>query len=396
MINNEIPDFTYGSEGDRRAEPRLAIHQLSLTSFRNYADLRLESGGESIVLVGQNGSGKTNLLEAVSLLVPGRGLRKAALPEFQQIGNPTAWAVAARARTVTCDMRIGTGRDPDRKIETLSDKRIAHIDGRPTKSIQALAEAMCMAWITPEMDRILAEGPAARRKFIDRLTCNFDPAHAGRIIRYEKAMRERLRLLREGVSDPIWLTALEDEMAKVGVAIAAGRLQLVRQLQAGISESTGHFPRALLELRGQAEQTLQTKAALLVEDEIRAALAKSRPEDAEQNATAIGPHRSDLYIVHAEKNCPADFCSTGEQKALLIAIMLSYVRSLIKSRKVLPILLLDDIAAHLDKSRCDALLTEVNMFGLQIWATGTDSRHFSTLQNSARFYTIDNGTVSSL
>ena len=366
------------------------IARLSLSHFRNYRDVRLELNGPSVVLTGANGSGKTNLLEAISLLVPGRGLRRAPLAEMQHHAREGHWAVAVELDTPHGPLRIGTGRDPE---AAEGDRRVIHIDGRNANSQQTLGDHVAMAWITPDMDCVLAEGPSARRKLLDRLVYSFDPAHAGRVQRYEKALRERLRLLREGIADTMWLAALEDEMAQTGVAVAAARRHMLRQLQSAIAATEGVFPKADLALRGMAEEFLETQAALLVEDRLRAALARTRGDDAQNGTCAIGPHRSDLLVTHRAKQCPADLCSTGEQKALLIAIMLAYVRILAEARNMKPLFLLDDIAAHLDSARRAALFEELRALGVQAWLTGTDAAQFHPLLPHAQHFTVDQGRI---
>ena len=369
----------------------LAITRLSLTAFRNYADLRLDLAVSPVVLTGANGSGKTNLLEAVSLLVPGRGLRRADLADLQNNTVPACWGAAFTVQTPAGELQIGTGRDTG---ETDATRRAIQIDGRVMRGQQALAEQVAMAWITPDMDRILAESASPRRKLLDRLVYSFDPAHATRVNRYEKALRERARLLREGRADPQWLDALEDEMAQTGTAIAAARRQLLRQLRGAIDEADGAFPPVDLTLQGLAEAALEDQPALTVEDDLRAALARSRSDDAQSGMTAIGPHRSDLLAVHRAKQCPAALCSTGEQKALLIALMLAYARVLSRHRGMPPLFLLDDIAAHLDDIRRVALFEELRSLKVQAWLTGTDVAIFAPLLPYAQHLNVEQGRVA--
>ena len=368
----------------------LFLSQLTLTNFRNHADLRLELSGAPVVLTGMNGSGKTNLLEAISLMVPGRGMCRAKPEEWQNQIDPAPWAVVAEIEMPSGLMKIATGRDPE---DLESDRRIVQIDGKNVKNQQALADHIAMAWITPDLDRVLVDGPSARRKLIDRMAYSFDPAHAGRVHRYEKAMRERLRLLRDGITDAAWLSGLEDEMARTGVAIAAARRQLVRYLQTGIAETQSVFPQADLHLHGLAEEGLVDHPALAVEDKLRAAFARTRGEDAMSGTTATGPHRSDLYVEHRAHHCPAELCSTGEQKALLVAIMLAYVRTLAGARKMKPLFLLDDITAHLDSVRRSALFEEITELGVQAWLTGTDELFFAPLLSAAKHYHVEGGVV---
>lgn len=369
----------------------LNVSKITLSHFRNYHDLSLDFESTPVVITGPNGSGKTNLLEAVSLLVPGRGLRRAALNELQNRTSAAPWAVATEIQTAFGPMAIGTGRNPE---ESDNERRIVHIDGKAARSQNALAEHIAMAWITPEMDRVLAEGPGARRKLLDRLVYSFDPAHSGRVNRYEKALRERMRLLREGPADAAWLNGLEDEMAQTGVAIAAARRHMIQQLRTAIAESDGTFPRADLALKGLAEEALEDQPALLVEDKMRTALARTRGEDAQSGTCTAGPHRSDLLVTHRTKNCPADLCSTGEQKALLIAIMLGYMRILTRHRNTTPLFLLDDIAAHLDDTRRNALFDEIRDLGVQAWLTGTDTDPFMDILPQAQHLVLEQGHIA--
>jgi len=373
--------------------PSLSIERLTLTNFRNYPDLRLVLDASPVILTGMNGSGKTNLLEAVSLFVPGRGLCRAVPSEWQTSGQTSPWAVVAEMQAPAGEIKMATGRDPDKPD---GERRVVQIDGRPARSQQTLAQHVAMAWITPDLDRVLADGPSARRKLLDRMAYSFDPAHSGRVHRYEKALRERLRLLRDGITDASWLSGLEDEMARTGVAIAAARRQLLRQLQTGIAETQSVFPRADLSLRGTAEEALADQPALLVEDHLRAALARTRGDDAQSGTCAIGPHRSDLHVVHRARHCPADLCSTGEQKALLVAMMLAYVRTLAQARQMKPLFLLDDITAHLDSVRRAALFEEITALGVQAWLTGTDASAFKPLLARAQHFAVDNGQLEAM
>ena len=358
--------------------------------------MRLVCDATPVILVGPNGSGKTNLVEAISLLVPGRGLRRSALIDLQNRSTSKPWASAIHLRTETGPLTIGTGGDytpQDASGTSEGERRLVHINGKPVRGQNTLSEHVAMAWMTPDMDRLLAEGASARRKFLDRLAYSFDPAHGGRVQRYEKAMRERLRLLREGCVDAAWLSALEDEMAQTAVAIAAARRHMICRLRTAIAESGDAFPRAEIEVRGTAEDMLEDKPALLVEDALRAAFASSRCSDTLHGTCAVGAHRSDLRVVHRAKQCPADLCSTGEQKALLIALMLAYVRLLTEERRMTPLFLLDDIAAHLDDFRRAALFDEIRALGVQAWLTGTDRESFAPLAPYVQVFQVENGAI---
>jgi DNA replication and repair protein RecF len=381
----------YAYQEDISAPVPLAVQQLTLCAFRNYADLRLELDQRPVVLTGPNGSGKSNLLEALSLLVPGRGFRRAGIETMQNLRHAEPWGVAVEVQTPQGLIQIGTGRDPSAED---TERRLVKIDGKPVKGQQPLADHIAMAWITPEMDRTLSEGPSARRKLLDRLVYSFDPAHAGRVQRYEKAMRERTYLLRENVRDAAWFAALEDTMAQSGVAIAVARQQMLAQLQREMDANDGLFPQAEMRVEGLTEKLLDEGPALAAEDRLRQALASRRAEDATSGTCGAGPHRSDWKLVHRNKQCPAEYCSTGEQKALLIAVMLAYVRILASTRHRVPLLLLDDIAAHLDEARREALAQELRSLEVQAWLTGTDAAQFLPFMPDAQSFEVLQGVVT--
>ena len=369
------------------------LRRLTLTAFRNYPSLRLECGAAPVVLSGPNGGGKTNILEAISLLAPGRGLRRASLEDCQCRTADEPWAVAAEIDGPAGFTMLATGLDPE---SPGLPRRLVRIDGKPVKSQARLTEHLSLAWITPELDRILAETQSARRKFLDRLVYGFDPAHAGRVARYESAMRERLRLLRDGPHEPAWLNALEDEMAKSGVAIAAARLQMAAQLNRQMQGVTGAFPAAQLRLEGAVESELEKNPALVAEDALRAQFAAARGQDRQSGATSIGAHRSDVQVIHRPKNMPSELCSTGEQKALLVTVMLCHAQLLRHWRGVAPMLLLDDVAAHLDEVRRAALYDWLLAIGGQFWLTATDADLCAPLRGRAQFFHVHHGAVEPL
>lgn len=366
----------------------LAVTRLSLTRFRNYASQRLDPDRRPVVLVGPNGAGKTNLLEALSFLAPGRGLRGVRPPEVTRVGSPEGegWAVAATIETPTGPLEVGTGLDKD-------ERRVARVDGRPVKSQSALTENLSVVWLTPQMDRLFQEGASGRRRFLDRLVFGFDPAHAGRLNRHEKAARDRAVLLREGSTDDAWLSGLEEQMAASGAAIAGARLSVTARLRAAAARSVGPFPAADLSVVGPIEALLASGPALAAEDATREALRAARRADAESGTTSIGPHRSDLMVRHMERGMPASLCSTGEQKALLIAITLAHIRLSQAERGVAPLVLLDEITAHLDKARREALFTELLTSGVQAWMTGTDRDEFAPLGEAARWMRVEEARV---
>ncbi len=380
------------------ADVRTGVVRLALTDFRNYRSARLELAAGPVVLTGPNGAGKTNLLEAVSFLSPGRGLRNARLSDIDRRGAgaegaAAGWAVAATAETRRGPVAIGTGRIATGRDEAAAERRIVRIDGEPAKSQAALGERLGIVWLTPQMDRLFLEGPGGRRRLLDRLVFGLDPAHAGRVAAYEQAMRERSRLLRDGVSDPAWLAGLEAVMAEQGTAVAAGRRDAVERLDRECASADGPFPHARLSLSGTISDWLGAMPALAVEERFAAALAANRAADAAAGGATLGPHRADLAVMHQEKSVPAELASTGEQKALLIAIVLAHARLQRAVRGEPPLLLLDEVAAHLDAHRRAALFDIVAELRSQAWLTGTDAALFAPLRGAARFLSVADGAL---
>jgi len=383
------------------------VRRLTLTDFRCYGHLRLDTDGRPVVLSGVNGAGKTNLLEAVSMLAPGRGLRRARLGDLArrdagETAAPTRdWAVAARLELPEGPLDVGTGfvaaggsANASGGASKGRDRRAVRIDGQAAKGQAALAERFAVQWLTPQMDRLFQEGASERRRFLDRLVYGTDPAHAGRLSGYNHALRERARLLREGRGDAAWLAALEETMASKGVAVAAARHALVERLRHEAASHEGAFPGAELRLDGEVETWLAQQPALAVEDRIRGRLEASRPRDAEVGGAAVGPHRGDLRVRHIGKGQMAELCSTGEQKALLIGIVLANARLSMVDKGRPPVLLLDEVAAHLDEDRRRALFDAVCALGGQSWLTGTDAAVFAPLGARAQHFTVDDGVVT--
>jgi len=353
--------------GDASAISRLAVTRLRLTNFRSYVIGELAVSGAPVVLAGPNGAGKTNVLDAISLLSPGRGLRGAKLAEHTRKGpvasEETLWAVAATVTRGETEHEIGTG------MTSGSASRQVRLNGAAAASSADLGEIVQLIWLTPAMDRLFIESAGGRRRFLDRLVLGFDASHARAATRYEAAMRERARLLKYGPRDPAWLDGLENEMAEAGLAIAQARAATVERLSRALAErggpQGGAFPAASLALTDE----LHLHSA----DELRAQFASGRMRDAEAGRTLTGPHTTDLAVRHTGKRAEARDCSTGEQKALLISIMLADARELSRAREGLaPILLLDEIAAHLDATRRAALFEEIHALAAQAWMTGTD------------------------
>jgi len=339
------------------------VTHLRLTNFRSYGAGELSVSGAPVVLAGPNGAGKTNVLDAISLLSPGRGLRGAKLAEHARKGpvasEETLWAVAATVTRGDTEYEIGTG------LTQASASRQVRLNGVAAASSAELGDIVQLIWLTPAMDRLFIESAGGRRRFLDRLVLGFDAGHARAATRYETAMRERARLLKFGPRDPAWLDGLEHEMAEAGIVIARGRAATVENLSRALAERVGAFPAASLALTDDLH--------LSTADDLRAQFAAGRMRDAEAGRTLAGPHTTDLHVRHTSKRADARDCSTGEQKALLISIILAETRELARAREGLaPILLLDEIAAHLDVVRRAALFEEIHSLSAQAWMTGTD------------------------
>ncbi|HEX4635475.1 MAG TPA: DNA replication/repair protein RecF [Rhizomicrobium sp.] len=380
--------FALDMQTGRAESSRLAVTHLRLTNFRSYAAGALAVSGTSVVLAGPNGAGKTNVLDAISLLSPGRGLRGAKLADHtrkgpssigQLAGEETLWAVAATVARGGTDYEIGTGLTQASASRpgggSRQDKRHVRLNGAPAQSSADLGDIVQLIWLTPAMDRLFIESAGGRRRFLDRLVLGFDAGHARAATRYETAMRERARLLRYGPRDPAWLDGLENEMAEAGHQIAQARAATVEKLSGALAERghAGVFPSASLNL----SDDLQSSSA----EDLRHAFAAGRMRDAEAGRALAGPHTTDLLVRHTAKRAEARDCSTGEQKALLISIMLADARELARARQGLaPILLLDEIAAHLDAVRRAALFEEIHALSAQAWMTGTDLSLFREAQ----------------
>ncbi|RMH49553.1 MAG: DNA replication/repair protein RecF [Alphaproteobacteria bacterium] len=342
---------------------RHAVETLRLVQFRSHARCAIDCGGRSVLVVGANGAGKTNLLEAVSMLSPGRGLRGAPPEALARQPGPGGWKVEA-------EISGPAGRHAVASWARPGQGRQVAVDGKAVAQL-ALAERLTVLWLTPAMDRLWAEGAADRRRFLDRVAMSFHPAHAAATIRYEKAMRERNRLLREDVRDAAWYLALEAQMADAAGTITANRRDAIARLMAAQADAATAFPRAELEL-------LAPEQSGAAGGDLAALLAEGRARDRAAGRTLAGPHRADLRAVFAEKGTEAQLCSTGEQKALLISLILANARALAAMPGgAVPVLLLDEVAAHLDRERRAALHEEVAALGAQAWMTGTDAALFA-------------------
>ncbi|MBU2105519.1 MAG: DNA replication/repair protein RecF [Alphaproteobacteria bacterium] len=379
---------------DARASPPVGTYmrKLTLTNFRNYSAVSLDFRPGMVAFSGDNGAGKTNLLEGISLLTPGRGLRRAGYGEMAREGQPGGFAIHAVLDGPGGECEIGTGTAG--MDATAESGRRVRINATP-KPAEALLEWLRVMWITPSMDALFT-GPAGdRRRFLDRLVLATEPGHGQRALAFEKAMRNRNRLLTDGSTDRAWFEAIETQMAESGTAIAAARVETVRLLATMVAAlPDGPFPHSDLALSGTLEARIGSAAAVEVEEEFRQALASGRERDRAAGRTLDGPHRSDLLVRHRPKDMPAELCSTGEQKALLIGIVLAHARLCGEVFGNVPILLLDEIAAHLDAGRRAALFAILEELGCQAFMTGTDASLFSSIKGRAQFLTVDHGSVA--
>jgi DNA replication and repair protein RecF len=366
----------------------LRLARLRLTEFRSYAQGALDFGAQTIVLTGPNGAGKTNLLEAISLLGPGRGLRQAKVADLPRAGSPS-WGIAGAFEDAHGPFEIGTGQEPGGN----PDRRILRLDGDPVRTQAALAERVAAVWITPQMDRLFQEGASARRRFLDRLVLALEPGHAREAAAYDHAMTSRNRLLGEGRADPAWLASLEDAMARHAVALSAGRRAMVTRLNA--ERVTGAFPRAALALECPVASMLDEMPALAAEDRLREGWAASRSRDAAAGGATTGPHRSDVLFTDAARGLPAHLASTGEQKAMLVSTVLAHAALIARARGFAPLLLLDEVAAHLDMGRREALFAALLELPAQAFLTGTEEDLFSPLGKASQTFRIGpGGTIS--
>jgi DNA replication and repair protein RecF len=376
--------------------PSLRLTRLQLQDFRNHARATLRFSAGIVVIAGENGSGKTNLLEAISLLGPGRGLRGAKIADLgRHVGEDAMpWAVSGRFEGPEGSFDLGTGTAHDGP----ADKRAFRLDGAPVRSQAELGRMVAAVWLTPQMDRLFQEAASGRRRFLDRLVWALDPNHAREVSAYENAMSQRNRLLAEGReggrAEPRWLDGLEDAMARHGVALTAARRSLIARLNGALAEGlAGAFPAALCALECETAAALESRSALQVEDGLREALKARRARDAAAGMALGGPHRCDLRLSHLPKGVPAELCSTGEQKALLISTVLAHSALIAAARGFAPLLLLDEIAAHLDVVRREALFAALAALPAQSFLTGTEPGVFASLRGVAEGFSIGAGGV---
>jgi DNA replication and repair protein RecF len=381
------------------------ICRLTVTNFRSYRAATIDAGPGSVVLVGANGAGKTNLIEAISFLTPGRGLRRATLDEVaftegdsaaesaHELAAGKAWAVSAEIEGALGLATLGTGVETQSTGETITSRK-CRIDREPVGSAAAFADHLRVIWLTPAMDGLFSGPASERRRFLDRLVLAVDAEHPGRVSALDRALRSRNRLLEEQNPDSHWLDAIEHETAELAVAVAAARAETVRRLQGALA--TGRaidpaFPFAEIALAGWMEDALLAAPASEVEDRYRATLKDNRARDAAAGRTLDGPHLTDLAVTYGPKGIAAADASTGEQKALLIRLILAHSNLIAEMTGFAPVLLLDEIVAHLDPSRRTALYDSLDRIGAQVWMTGADPHAFADIAGRAEIFEINGG-----
>jgi DNA replication and repair protein RecF len=369
------------------------IRRLALTNFRSYRAASLETGRDLVVLAGANGAGKTNLIEAISLLVPGRGLRRATYEEVAFSEGDGSWAVSTEIEGMLGLATLGTGIEPPAGEEA-ARSRLCRIDREPVGSAAAFADHLRVVWLTPSMDQLFMGPASERRRFLDRLVLAVDAEHTSRVSALERSLRSRNRLLEEQRPDTHWLDAIEHETAELAIAVAAGRAETVQRLQGALAQRKDDtFPSAEIALDGWMEQLLPSHPAVEIEERYRAILKDNRPRDAAAGRTLDGPHLTDLAVVYAPKSIPAADASTGEQKALLIGLVLAHSSLLAEMTGFAPILLLDEVVAHLDPARRTALYDALGRLGAQVWMTGADPAAFADVASRADVFTVTPGRV---
>jgi DNA replication and repair protein RecF len=370
------------------------IARLILQDFRTYASLDLTVSRPLVALVGENGAGKTNVLEAISLFMPGRGLRRAELSEMARNEGPGSFAISVTLDAPYGEHRLGTGLEP--QGENARASRICRIDGMPASSPTAFAEYLRIVWLTPDLDALFRGAAGDRRRFLDRLVLAVDAEHGTRVNALERALRSRNRVLEENPDDRLWLDALEREVAELAIAVAAARRETVERLASLILETREQespFPFAMMGLEGEIDALVATLPAVDAEDRYRAILRDYRSRDRAAGRTLVGPQASDLLVRHGPKDIPANTASTGEQKALLIGLVLAHARLVASMSGIAPFVLLDEVAAHLDPRRRAGLYDALQSLGGQVWMTGADPGLFAELQGRADILQVSAGVI---
>jgi len=371
------------------------IHRLTLTHFRNYRAASLQTRGDVVVLVGPNGAGKTNCIEAISYLAPGRGLRRATLEDVADNQGDGSWAVSAEVEGALGLATLGTGIDAP-SLEASVTSRRCRIDREPVASAAAFGDHLRMVWLTPSMDGLFLGPASERRRFFDRLVLAIDSEHSARVSALDRSLRSRNRLLEVRNYDDHWCDGIERETAELAVAVAAMRGQTATRLAAMLRArgETSPFPAARIMLDGWMENALMSESATSVEDRYREILRHSRARDAIAGRTLDGPHLTDLQVLYAPKNVPARDASTGEQKALLIGLVLAHAGLVAEMTGITPLLLLDEVVAHLDPARRTALFDELARLGAQVWMTGADPAAFAGIGASSEMFGVDSGQIA--
>jgi DNA replication and repair protein RecF len=370
------------------------IARLILQDFRTYASLDLTVSRPLVALVGENGAGKTNVLEAISLFMPGRGLRRAELSEMARNEGPGSFAVSVTLDAPYGEHRLGTGLEP--QGENARASRICRIDGMPASSPTAFAEYLRIVWLTPDLDALFRGAAGDLRRFLDRLVLAVDAEHGTRVNALERALRSRNRVLEENPDDRLWLDALEREVAELAIAVAAARRETVERLASLILETREQespFPFATMGLEGEIDALVATLPAVDAEDRYRAILRDYRSRDRAAGRTLVGPQASDLLVRHGPKDIPANTASTGEQKALLIGLVLAHARLVASMSGIAPFVLLDEVAAHLDPRRRAGLYDALETLGGQVWMTGADPGLFQELDGRADLLHVAPGHI---
>ena len=370
------------------------IHRLMLTHFRNYRAASLQTRSDMVVLAGPNGAGKTNCIEAISFLSPGRGLRRANLEDVADNEGDGSWAVSAEVEGALGLATLGTGIDAP--VADTSVSRRCRIDREPVASATAFGDHLRMVWLTPTMDGLFLGPASERRRFFDRLVLAIDSEHSARVSALDRSLRSRNRLLEVRNYDDHWCDAIERETAELAVAVAAMRGQTAVRLAAMLRArgASSAFPSAEIALDGWMENALMSESATSVEDRYRQVLRENRPRDAIAGRTLDGPHLTDLQVVYAPKNMPARDASTGEQKALLIGLVLAHAELVAEMTGITPLLLLDEVVAHLDPGRRVALFGELSKLGAQVWMTGADPAAFADIGSSGEIFAVDSGQIA--
>ena len=366
---------------------RVTINTIRLTAFRNYEAATLVFDNRHVVLTGENGSGKTNLLEALSLLSPGRGLRRAVYSEAVKAGTEAGFSIFAQVEGMEGEVEIGTGTGPGAEAGI----RKVRLNGTEAKSADELLDHLRILWLTPSMDGLFTGPASERRRFLDRLVLSLDPAHGRRAADFDRAMKMRNRLLEERSSEAAWMASVEAQMASLGVAMTLARAEMIGLLaRLGSEGDRGAFPAAGVALANFLDEATGIPAIDL-EDRYRAMLEEGRHADRAAGRTLQGPHRADLIVTHLDKQMDAARCSTGEQKALLTGIILAQARLTANLTGFAPVLLLDEVAAHFDHRRRQSLFDLIDELGGQAFMTGTDRGLFDALGTRAQFFSVSNG-----